>query len=78
MFAYCVHVYKINIPPHNFALGRVRFAFLASHWYIQSNLDSSNTYGSFTMAYSNSFLSSYEILPIAEENKYLGKFIISS
>ena len=32
---------------------------------IQSNLDSSDTEGSFTMANSNSFLSSYEILPIA-------------
>ena len=25
------------------------------------------------MAYSNSFLSPYEILPIVQENKYLGK-----
>ena len=33
-----------------------------------------NTDGSFTMAYSNSFLSPYEILPIAQENKYIGKF----
>ena len=41
---------------------------------IQSNLDSSNTDGSFTMANSNSFLSLYEVLPIAQENKYLGKF----
>ena len=41
---------------------------------IQSNLDGSNTDGSFTMANSGSFLSPYEILPIAQENKYLGKF----
>ena len=41
---------------------------------IQSNLNSSNTDGSFTMANSNSFLSPYEILPLAQENKYLGKF----
>ena len=41
---------------------------------MQSNLDSSKTYDSFTMANSNSFLSPYEILPIAEEYKYLGKF----
>ena len=41
---------------------------------IQSNLDGSNTDGSFTMANSNSFLSPYEILPIAQENKYLRKF----
>ena len=38
--------------------------------YIQSNLYSSNTDGSFTMVNSNSFLSPYEILPIAQENKY--------
>ena len=42
--------------------------------YIQSNLDGSNTDGSFTMANSNSFLSPYAILPIAQENKYLRKF----
>ena len=42
--------------------------------YIQSNLNSSNTDGSFTMANSNSFLSTYEILPIAQEKKYLGKY----
>ena len=42
--------------------------------YIQSNIDSSNTDGSFTMANSNSFLSPYEVLPIAHENKYLSKF----
>ena len=41
--------------------------------HIQSNLDGSNTDGSFTMANSNSFLSPYEVLPIAQENKYLGK-----
>ena len=42
--------------------------------YIQSNLNGSNTDGSFTMANSNSLLSLNEILPIAQENKYLGKF----
>ena len=41
---------------------------------IQSKLDGSNTDGSFTMANSNSFLSPYEILLIAQENKYLRKF----
>ena len=41
---------------------------------IQSNLNSSNTDGSFTMAVSNSFSSPYEMLPIAPENKYLRKF----
>ena len=37
---------------------------------LQSNLDGSNTDGSFTMANSNTFLNPYEILPIAQENKY--------
>ena len=41
---------------------------------IQSNLNSSNTDGSFTMAYSNSFLSPYEILPLTQENRHLGQF----
>ena len=39
----------------------------------KSNLNSSNTDGSFTIANSNSVLSPYEILPIAQENKYLKK-----
>ena len=39
---------------------------------IQSNFNSSNTDGSFTMVDSNSFLIPCEILPIAQENKYLG------
>ena len=44
-------------------------------YYISSkNLNSSNTDGSFTMANSNSFLSPYEILPLAQGNKYSGKF----
>ena len=41
---------------------------------MQSNRNSSNTDGSFIMANSNSFLSPYEILPLAQENKHLGKF----
>ena len=36
--------------------------------YLQSNLNNSNTDGSFTMDNSNSFLSPYEILPIAQTN----------
>ena len=47
---------------------------LISHYYIQSNLNSSNTDGSFTMANSKSFLSPFEILPITKENKYFRKF----
>ena len=42
--------------------------------HVQLNFDGSNTDGSFTVANSNSFLSPYEILPIAQENKYLRKF----
>ena len=41
---------------------------------VQSNLNSTDTDGSFTMANSNSFFSPYEILPLAQENKHLGKF----
>ena len=41
---------------------------------IQSNLNSSNPDGSFTVADSNLFLSPHEILPIAAENKYLKIF----
>ena len=43
---------------------------------VQSNLSSSNTDGSFTMDKSNSFLSSYEILPIAQANKYIRIFFL--
>ena len=41
---------------------------------VQSNLNSSNTDISFTAADPNSFLSPYEVLPIAAENKNLRKF----
>ena len=40
----------------------------------KSNLNSSKTDGSFTMADSNLFLSPYDILLIAPENKYLRIF----
>ena len=40
---------------------------------IRSNLNTSNTDGSLTMANSNSVLSPCEILPIDQENKYLRK-----
>ena len=45
-------------------------------WHIQLNLNNSNTDGSFIMANSNSFLSPYEILPLAQENKYLEKIFL--
>ena len=41
---------------------------------LQYNLNGSNTGGSFTVDDSNSFCSPYKILPIAQENKYLGIF----
>ena len=41
---------------------------------IQYNLNGSNTDGSFTVDDSNLFFSSYKIIPIAQENKYLGIF----
>ena len=41
---------------------------------VQWNLNSSNTDVSFTMANSNSLLSPLEILPNAQEKKYLGLF----
>ena len=41
-------------------------------WYkIQYNLNGSNTDGSFTVDDSSSSFSSYKILPIAQDNKYL-------
>ena len=63
--------------PHLF--DQIRFCQNAINFvYIQLKLYSSNTDSSFTimMANSNSFLSPYEILPIAQENKYLGIFFL--
>ena len=45
---------------------------------IKWNLNSSNTDGSFIMDNSNSCFSPYEILPIFQVNKYLGKYFRSS
>ena len=42
---------------------------------IQSNLSSSNTDGSFTMADSNFPIRPYKILPIAPENKFKEIFL---
>ena len=42
--------------------------------YIQYNLNGSNTDGSFTLDDSKFYFSPYKILPIAQENKYLGIF----
>ena len=46
----------------------------ASDLGLQYNLNRSNTDGSFSVDDSNSFYSPYKILPIAQENKYLGIF----
>ena len=45
------------------------YSYLARKSNIQSNLNGSNSDGSNTMDNSNSFLSPYEILLIAQENK---------
>ena len=45
-----------------------------SYHNIQYNLNGSNMDGSFTLDDLNSFFSPYKILPIAQENKYLGIF----
>ena len=41
---------------------------------LQYNFNGSNTDGSFTVDDSNSLFSPHKILPIAQENKYLGMF----
>ena len=46
------------------------------HLYIQYNLNGSNTDGSFTLDDSNFFFSPYKVLPIAQENEYLGIFFL--
>ena len=54
-----------------------KFRFCFDQIYsIQYNLNGSNTDGSFTVDDSNSFFSPYKILPIAQENKYLGIFFL--
>ena len=47
-----------------------------NEFYIQYNLNGSNTDGSFTVDDSNSLFSPYKILPIAQENNYLMIFLI--
>ena len=73
--------------PHNSDISMTRTSMVRLPWLIrtpyessdswrkqiQSNLNSWNTDGSFTMANSNSVLSPYWILPIDQENKYLRK-----
>ena len=47
---------------------------MAHTYHIQYYPDGSNLDGSFTVDDSKSFFSPYKILPIAQENKYLGIF----
>ena len=46
------------------------------YFHVQYNLNGSNPDGSLTVADSNSFVSPYKILPIAQENKYLRIFFL--
>ena len=48
--------------------------FCSAH--VQYNLSGSNPDASFTVDDSNSFFSPYKILPIAQENKYLGMLFL--
>ena len=45
---------------------------------VQYNFNGSNTDGSFTVDDLNSFFSPNKILPVAQENKYLGIFLTLS
>ena len=57
------HCYKVSVPISSDQ---------GTEFIIQYNLNGSNPDGSFTLNDSNSFFSPYKILPIAQENKYLG------
>ena len=50
-------------------MGKKLTGISSTHQYGQSNLNSSITDGSFTMANSNTFFGALEILPIAQEDK---------
>ena len=47
---------------------------IVEHNEVEYTLNGSNPDGSFTLDDSNSFFSPYKILPIAQENKFLGIF----
>ena len=61
------------LPERGCSAGHILTSNEDNDYYLQSNLNGLNTDGSFTMASSNLFLSFYEILPIAHENKILEK-----
>ena len=67
--------YSLKAPRRGTFNAYHKVCFLGEKRQIQSNLDNPNTDGSFTMANLNSFLSSYEVLAIAQENKYLLIFL---
>ena len=48
--------------------------YLGKYSKVQYNLNGSNTDGLFTVDDSNLFFSPYKVLPVAQENKYLGIF----
>ena len=48
--------------------------YVADNYYTDYNLNGSNMDSLFTVDDSNTFFSPYKILPIAQENKYLGIF----
>ena len=65
-----------KLPIGTYKTGCCRKVTVVERFDIQLNLKSSNTDGSFTMVNLNLFLSPYEILPIAQGNTYLEKFIM--
>ena len=67
---FCMYMTDIHTDSNDTITNQI----LCTSQHVQSNLNSLNADGSFTMASSNLFLSTYEILPITQENKYLGKF----
>ena len=75
---YCpihIHVHNVLNRYQWMVLNVLAYGPYAIHSrHIQYNLNGSNTDGSFTVDDSNSLFSPYKILPIAQENKYLGTF----
>ena len=52
----------------------IQFVSCPETFLLQYNLNGSNMDSSFTVDDSNSFFSPFKILPMAQENKYLGAF----
>ena len=62
---YAVYIIRLNFKSIVMKFDFSAISYFCQSFIIQPNLNSSNTDGSFIMANSNSFLSPYEILPIA-------------